>query len=235
FREESVRAGVETGVLAGERGAHRLVKAARVVQLPGTVQAILAARIDRLSPEEKSLLQSASVVGQDVPLAQLRAIAGLAEDVLARGLARLQSAEFIYEARLFPEVEFTFKHALTHEVAYGSLLHERQRALHGQVVDAIEDLYPNALAEHRDRLVHHAFRGGVWSKEGTYLRAHGEGAARQQTAEASAHGPESPGQLWWMGEPERALRAAERDQSVSASFGNFGMRVVSIRRLAQAN
>jgi class 3 adenylate cyclase/tetratricopeptide (TPR) repeat protein len=235
FLEESVRALVETGVLAGERGAHRLVKAARVIQLPETVQAILAARIDRLPPEEKSLLQSASVVGKDVPLAQLRAIAGLAEDVLARGLTHLQSAEFIYEARLFPEVEFTFKHALTHEVAYGSLLHERQRALHAQIVDAIEGLYPNALAEHRDRLVHHAFRGGLWSKAVTYLRDLGEVASREQIDDVMGKGPESPGQLWWMGEPERALRAAERDQSVSASFGNFGMRVVSICRLAQAN
>jgi class 3 adenylate cyclase/tetratricopeptide (TPR) repeat protein len=235
FLEESVRALAETGVFAGERGAYRLARAAPVVQLPGTVQAILAARIDRLPPEEKSLLQSASVVGKDVPLAQLRAISGLAEDVLARGLTHLQSAEFIYEARLFPEVEFTFKHALTHEVAYASLLHERQRALHAQIVDAIEGLYPNALAEHRDRLVHHAFRGGLWSKAVTYLRDLGEVASREEIDDVMGKGPESPGQLWWMGEHERALRAAERDLSVSTSFGNFGMRVVSICRLAQAN
>jgi class 3 adenylate cyclase/tetratricopeptide (TPR) repeat protein len=235
FLEESVRALAETGVFAGERGAYRLAGAAPVVQLPGTVQAILAARIDRLPPEEKSLLQSASVVGKDVPLAQLRAISGLAEDVLARGLTHLQSAEFIYEARLFPEVEFTFKHALTHEVAYASLLHERQRALHAQIVDAIEGLYPNALAEHRDRLVHHAFRGGLWSKAVTYLRDLGEVASREEIDDVMGKGPESPGQLWWMGEHERALRAAERDLSVSTSFGNFGMRVVSICRLAQAN
>ena len=235
FLEESVRALAETGVFAGERGAYRLARAAPVVQLPGTVQAILAARIDRLPPEEKSLLQSASVVGKDVPLAQLRAISGLAEDVLARGLTHLQSAEFIYEARLFPEVEFTFKHALTHEVAYASLLHERQRALHAQIVDAIEGLYPNALAEHRDRLVHHAFRGGLWSKAVTYLRDLGEVASREEIDDVMGKGLESPGQLWWMGEHERALRAAERDLSVSTSFGNFGMRVVSICRLAQAN
>jgi class 3 adenylate cyclase/tetratricopeptide (TPR) repeat protein len=235
FLEESMRALVETGVLAGERGAYRLVKAARVVQLPDTVQAILAARIDRLPPEEKSLLQSASVVGQNVPLPQLRAIAGLAEDDLTRGLAHLQSAEFIYEARLFPEVEFTFKHALTHEVAYASLLHERQRVLHGQVVDAIEGLYPNALVEHRDRLLHHAFRGELWSKAIVYLRDLGEVVSPEQIDDVMGKGPESPGQLWWMGEHERALRAAERDLTVSTSFANFGMRVVSICRLAQAN
>ena len=235
FLEESVRTLVETGVLAGERAAYRLVKAAQVVQLPETVQAILAARIDRLPPEEKSLLQSASVIGTNVPLAQLRAVAGLTEDVLARQLANLQSAEFVYEARLYPEAEFTFKHALTHEVAYASLLHERRRALHGRVIDAMEALYPNALAEHRDRLVHHAFRSELWSKAIVYLRDLGEAASPEQIDDVMGKGLESPGQLWWTGEHERALRAAERDLSVAASFGNFGMRVVSICRVAQAS
>jgi class 3 adenylate cyclase/tetratricopeptide (TPR) repeat protein len=235
FLEESVRALADTGVLAGERGAYRLLKSGQVVQLPETVQAILAARIDRLPPEEKSLLQSASVVGKNVPLAELRAIAGLAEDDLAQGLASLQSAEFIYEARLFPEVEYTFKHTLTHEVAYASLLHERRRVLHAKVVDAIETLHPDALAEHRDRLVHHAFRGELWSKAIAHLRDLVEVASPEQIDDVMGKGPESPGQLWWMGEHERALKAAERDLAVAASFGNFGMRVVSSCRLAQAN
>ena len=235
FLEESVRALADTGVLAGERGAYRLMKSGQVVQLPETVQAILAARIDRLPPEEKSLLQSASVVGKNVPLAELRAIAGLAEDDLAQGLASLQSSEFIYEARLFPEVEYTFKHTLTHEVAYASLLHERRRVLHAKVVHAIETLHPDALAEHRDRLVHHAFRGELWSKAIAHLRDLVEVASPEQIDDVMGKGPESPGQLWWMGEHERALKAAERDLAVAASFGDFGMRVVSSCRLAQAN
>jgi class 3 adenylate cyclase/tetratricopeptide (TPR) repeat protein len=235
FLEESVRALAETGVLAGERGAYRLVKAVQVIQLPGTVQAILAARIDRLPPEEKSLLQSASVVGKNVPLAELRAIAGLAENDLAQGLAHLQSSEFIYEARLFPDVEYTFKHTLTHEVAYAGLLNERRRGLHAKIVDAIESLHPDALAEHRARLVHHAFRGERWSKAIAYLRDLVEVASPDQIDDVMGKGPESPGQLWWIGEHDRALKAAERDLAVAASFGNFGMRVVSSCRLAQAN
>jgi predicted ATPase len=170
FLEESVRALVETGILAGERGAYRLTQPVQTLQVPPTVQAILAARIDRLPPEDKGLLQSASVVGKDVPLALLQAIADRPEGDLARGLGRLEAAELLYETRLFPDAEYTFKHALTHEVAYASLLGERRRALHARVVDAIERCYSDRLAEHRDQLVHHAFRGEVWSKALAYLR-----------------------------------------------------------------
>jgi class 3 adenylate cyclase/tetratricopeptide (TPR) repeat protein len=235
FLEESVRALLETGVLAGERGAYRLAGAVQVVQVPATVQAILAARIDRLSPEDKGLLQSASVIGAEVPLALLQAIADLPEDDVTRGLARLQSAEFVYETRLFPDVEYSFKHALTHEVAYASLLNERRRALHARVVEAIERLYPNALAEHRVRLVHHAFRGEVWSKALTHLRNLNEIASEAEIGEMMGIGPESPGRLWWTGEHDRAIKAAERDLAVAASFGNFGMRVASSCRLGYAH
>ena len=107
------------------------------------MQAVLAARIDRLPPEEKRLLQTAAVIGTEVPLPLLQAIAELPEAALHRGLAHLQAAEFLYETRLFPEPEYTFKHALTHEVAYGSLLQERRRVLHARIVEALEALRPS--------------------------------------------------------------------------------------------
>ena len=129
---------VETGVLVGEPGAYRLAQALPTIQVPATVQAVLAARIDRLPPEEKRLLQTAAVIGTEVPLPLLQAIAELPEAALHRGLAHLQAAEFLYETRLFPEREYTFKHALTHEVAYGSLLQERRRVLHARIVEALE-------------------------------------------------------------------------------------------------
>jgi class 3 adenylate cyclase len=125
FLEESVRTLVETGVLVGEPGAYRLAQALPTFQMPATVQAVLAARIDRLLPEVKRLLQTAAVIGTEVPLPLLQTIAEVPEAALHRGLAHLQAAEFLYETRLFPEPEYTFKHALTHEVAYGSLLLER--------------------------------------------------------------------------------------------------------------
>ena len=130
FLEESVRTLVETGMLVGAPGAYRLAQPLASLQMPATVQAVLAARIDRLPPEEKHVLQTAAVIGTEVPLPLVQAIAELPEAALHRSLAHLQAAEFLYETRLFPEREFTFKHALTHEVAYNGLLQERRRVLH---------------------------------------------------------------------------------------------------------
>src|SRR5262245_47220514 len=147
FLEESVRTLVETRVLQGERGAYHLGQALQSIQVPATVQAVLAARIDRLPPEEKGLLQTAAVIGHEVPLPLLQAIADRPEEVLHRSLAHLQATEFLYETRLFPERAYTFKHALTHEVAYGGLLHERRRALHTRIVEALEALAGDRAAE----------------------------------------------------------------------------------------
>jgi class 3 adenylate cyclase/tetratricopeptide (TPR) repeat protein len=177
FLEESVRTLVESQVLVGERGAYRLAKALPSIQVPATVQAVLAARIDRLPPEEKRLLQSASAIGKDVAFTLLQAIAELPEEALRRGLADLQAAELLYETSLFPELEYTFKHALTHEVVYGSLLQERRRALHATIVDALERLYPERVTEQVDLLAHHAFRGEVWGKAVPYLRQAGAKAS----------------------------------------------------------
>jgi predicted ATPase len=152
FLEESVRTLVETRVLAGDRGAHHLATASPTIQVPATVQAVLAARIDRLPPEEKQLLQSAAVIGKDVSLALLLAITEQGEVSVRRDLSHLQAAEFLYERRLLPDLEYTFKHALTHEVAYGSLLQDRRRALHARITEAIEALYPERLSEQIERL-----------------------------------------------------------------------------------
>jgi class 3 adenylate cyclase len=188
FLEESVRTLVETGVLVGEPGAYRLAKPVESLQVPATVHAVLAARIDRLSPAEKQLLQTAAVIGTEVPFALLQTIAELSEADLHRGLAHLQAAEFLYETRLFPEREFTFKHALTHEVAYNSLLQERRRVLHGRIVEALEALYAERLAEQVERLAHHAIRGEAWDKALAYNRQAGARvAARSAYREAVAY------------------------------------------------
>jgi len=201
FLEESVRTLVETGVLVGERGAYRLGQALPTIQVPATVQAVLAARIDRLPPEEKRLLQIAAVIGTEVPLPLLQAIAELPEEALHRSLAHLQAAEFLYETRLFPEQEYTFTHALTHEVAYGSLLLERRRGLHARLVEALETLAPERMGEQVERLAHHAVRGEVWDKAVTYCQqagarafdhaAFGEAVGYfEQALQALAHLPE---------------------------------------------
>ena len=170
FLEESVRTLVEIRALEGTRGAYRLVKSVETIRVPPTVQAILATRIDRLPATEKQLLQAAAVIGKDVPFDLLRAIANVSEDELYRGLARLQAAELVYESRLFPDLEYTFKHALTHEVAYASLLLDRRVSLHAQIVEAVETLYRDRLNEHVERLAHHSAQGRMWDKALGYLR-----------------------------------------------------------------
>ncbi len=218
FLEESVRTLAETKALIGERGAYRLAQDATAIQVPATVQAILAARIDRLSPEDKRLLQAASVIGKDVPFALLLAIAELAEEDLRRGLAHLQAAEFLYETSLFPDLEYTFKHALTHEVTYGGLLQERRRDLHARLVDAIETLHRDRLGEQIERLAHHALRGEVWEKAVHYLRQAGlKAAARSALPEAPGlvrAGAEAPRGA--AGEPVHA-RAGLRDPPRAAA------------------
>src|SRR5207248_6785171 len=179
FLEESLQTLVETQVLVGVRGGYRLVHPLASLQVPGTVQAVLAARIDRLPLEEKHLLQTAAVIGNDVPLPLLQDMAELPEVGLHRGLSHLQAAEFLYETRLFPEREYTFKHALTHEVAYGSLLQERRRGLHARIIEALEALAPDRVAEQIERLAHHALRGEVWDKALTYCRQAGKKAMAQ--------------------------------------------------------
>jgi len=188
FVEESVRTLVETGALSGTRGAYQPAQPITAVQVPASVQAVLAARIDRLSPDDKRLLQAAAVVGKDVPSSLLHAISDHDDTDLRAGLTRLQAAEFLYETRLFPDLEYTFKHALTHEVAYGGVLHERRRALHAQIVGAVETLHSDRLAEHAERLAHHAFRGGEWEKAIRYGReAAMKAVGRSTNHEATAY------------------------------------------------
>ena len=146
----------------------------------------MAARIDRLSPEDKRLLQAASTVGKDIPFNLLQAIADRSEHDLRQALTRLQAAEFLYEARLFPDLEHTFKHALTHEVAYGGLLQERRRILHARIACAIEELYADRLIEQAERLAYHAVRGEDWSRAAKYSHLAGERAMAQARYAAAA-------------------------------------------------
>jgi class 3 adenylate cyclase/predicted ATPase len=206
FLEESVRTLVETNVLAGVRGSYHLTRPIESTQVPATVQAVLAARIDRLPPEEKRLLQSAAVIGKDVPFVLLQFIVDESEEELRAGIARLQAAEFLYETSLFPDLEYTFKHALTHEVAYGSVLQERRRVLHAQIVEAIERLYPDRLAEQVELLAHHASRGELREKAVEYLRqAGGKSSARSAYKEAASYFKQALQALKHLSETRQAL------------------------------
>jgi DNA-binding winged helix-turn-helix (wHTH) protein/tetratricopeptide (TPR) repeat protein len=221
FLEESIRTLVDTQILVGAPGAYRLAPHVGAaprgrpeednhrrlpvpleIRVPATVQAVLAARIDLLAPEDKHLLQMAAVIGSEVPFALLHVLAGQADERLRTGLSHLQAAEFLYETRLFPESAYTFKHALTQEVAYGSLLPERRRTLHARIVETLETLAGNRPDDQVERLAHHALRGEIWEKVVRYARqagtraadrsAYGQaGAFFDQAMDALAHLPES--------------------------------------------
>ena len=185
FLEESVRTLVETGVLVGEPGAYRLAHALPTCRCqppcrPSWRRASTACRRRRsaCSRPRRSLVRRC-------PCPSCRPLPRLPEEPLHRGLTHLQAAEFLYETRLFPELAYTFKHALTQEVAYGSLLQERRRALHARIVEALEALAGDRVAEQVERLAHHALRGEVWDKALAYCRQAGEKAlARSAHREA---------------------------------------------------
>ncbi|WP_342736298.1 adenylate/guanylate cyclase domain-containing protein [Bradyrhizobium sp. B117] len=188
FVEEIVRALIDRGLLEGTRGRYRLARSFSSVDIPPTVQAVLAARIDALPAAEKRLLQEAAVIGHDATFNLLHAICGQTEGELRGLLDNLQTADFLYTTRLFPELQYTFKHSLTHDVAYSGMLRERRREIHTRVVDAMEKLYADRVGEQAERLAYHAVRGELREKAMQYLRQAGKKAAgRLALSEARAY------------------------------------------------
>ena len=156
--------------------------------IPDTIQAVLAARIDRLPPEEKRLLQTAAVMGPEVPIALLQVLGELSEETLQQGLRHLQTAEFLYETSLFPERVYTFKHALTHEVAYGGLLQERRRVLHARIAQALLERFPETAETRPELLAHHYTAAGVHDQAIQYWERAGQRAnERSAYVEAIDH------------------------------------------------
>ena len=206
FLEESVRAAVETGVLVGDRGDYRLARSVHDVQAPATVHAVLEARIGRLTPDDKAILQTAAAIGKDVPFPLLRVVADLPEPQLSAGLVRLQRSELLVETTLVPELAYAFKHALSHEVCYAGILPERRRALHARIMAAIEQVSAARLTEKVDRLAHHALAGEVWDKAVSYFRQAGaKAAARSAYREAVASFEQALGALTHVAESREMI------------------------------
>jgi class 3 adenylate cyclase/tetratricopeptide (TPR) repeat protein len=179
FAEESVRSLVEAGVLVGEKAAYRPGLRIDEIRIPSTVQNVVADRIDRLPIEEKHLLQTAAVIGVIVPARLLRAVTELPEGDLQTYLTHLQAGEFLYESNLFPELEYTFKHALTNEVAYGALVRERTVFLHAKIVNALENIVGSNLQDHIETISQHAYRGELWERAVVYSWQSGEKASQR--------------------------------------------------------
>jgi tetratricopeptide (TPR) repeat protein len=178
FMEETVQALVEDGSLE-RNGTARLVRSIEQLKIPPTVQGILAARIDNLPPEEKELLQTLAVIGNEFQLSLAREVTGKTGDELNRMLADLQLREFLYEQPAMGDVEYTFKHALTHDEAYKSLLTDRRKLLHESTGHAIETLYSEELYDHLSELAHHFDLSGNVRKAAEYLSRAGYKAAEQ--------------------------------------------------------
>jgi tetratricopeptide (TPR) repeat protein len=165
FIEEIVQSLVESGALVGTRGAYRLVEPVERLSVPSTVQNVLAARIDRLAEREKSVLQRTSVIGKTFSLRLIETIADLPAPDVSTALDRLVDAEFLYEESFHPEMEYSFKHPLTQEVAYESQLGEQRRRLHRALAGQLEDLYAERLDEKAALLAHH------WEAAGEVVQA----------------------------------------------------------------
>ncbi len=173
FLEECVQALAETGALEGEPGAYRFTRSTLALEVPRTVRATIASRIDRLRYEDKRLLQAASVIGDEVPMRLLEAVADVPAEQVRRGVEQLEAAGLLDRRALFPDLIYGFRHALVHDVAYDSLLHDRRRSLHARILEAIERFYAGRLAEQTERLAHHAFLGEVWDRAVGYCREAG--------------------------------------------------------------
>jgi class 3 adenylate cyclase/predicted ATPase len=186
FMEEMVRALFDQGVLT-RNGAVKLTKPLASIQIPPTVQGIVAARIDQLAPSEKELLQTLAVMGKEFPFGLVRRVVARVENEITQDLDSLQLGEFIYERPAFPESEYTFNHALTQEVAYNSLLFERRRELHERTATALEELFADKLDEQVDALAHHYSRSGNAVKAIGFLRRAAE-QARARSAYDDAIG-----------------------------------------------
>ncbi len=179
FIEEVVQALVEQGVLVGDRGNYRVERMWNELQLPTTVQGVLAARIDRLTSEEKHLLQQLAVIGRRFPVNLVQEVVSLEETEFFRILAALQAKEFLYEQPAFPHVEYHFKHALTKDVAYGTVLHQQRKVLHESTGHAMEALYQESLDHHYNELAHHFSESGNAEKAVAYLHLAGQQAVQR--------------------------------------------------------
>jgi predicted ATPase len=187
FIEEIVQALFDDGTLV-RNGAVRVTRPLADLRLPATVQGILASRIDRLPAAQKDLLHTLAVIGRESPMRLFAQVAGISETELMEDLAILRAGEFVYEQVATADVEYVFKHALTQEVAYNSLLIERRKVLHERTAQSLETMFASQLEDHLSELAHHYSRSRNTAKAVEYLQRAGQQAAqRSANAEAISH------------------------------------------------
>ena len=232
FVEEVVKTLLDVGALRRDNGRYRVVQGLAEARVPDTIQDIMMARLDRLGDEGKRTVQLAAVIGRQFLVRLLERIADLARP-LEGLLMELQTLELIYRQGLLPEPAYVFKHAMIQEVAYNSLLLRQRRALHQAVGVAIEELYPERLAEHYEELAHHFTQGEVWAKALEYSTLAGDRAVDAfANAEAKTHYARAlqAAHLTPSLEPGAVARLHAKDGAVLAVLGEFGGAVVAYQQ-----
>ena len=198
FVEEMVRTLSETGVLDGTSGNFRTSALVNHIQIPDSIQPVLAARIDRLSAEPKEILQVAAVIGNDFDVPLLAEALGRSPTQLAPHLAVLESGDFIFAKKRTTVARFAFRHVLIQEATYRSLLSTKRQQIHAAIAGGIENLYPQRLKEEAEALAHHSFEGRLWEPAVTKSQAGGPEGNRARRAPAGGPmdrgGAGSPGQ-----------------------------------------
>jgi adenylate cyclase len=257
FIEELVQALVEAGSLQGERGAYRLVAAVDEAAVPVSVQAVLSARIDRLSPREKAVLQAAAVIGKEFPQPVLERVVDLQPPELEDALRNLIAGEFVYEQELYPEAMYSFKHPLTLEVAYGSQLRERRGKVHAAVARAIAELYPDRLDERAALVAGHweaaaetleaarwHARAAAWAGYNDPAEALGQWRGVRELADALPESAETTAlglaarifllhYGWRLGiSPEEAQALFSEAERIATKAGDVGSRVILLATYA---
>ena len=185
FIEETVRTLVENGALRLRAGGYELTRQIPEIQIPETVQSVIAARIDSLDPKRKSLLQIASVIGSDIPIVLLREVVDLSEPELQKLLAELKAAQFLYETPNPIYAQLKFRHALVHEIAYGSLISARRQMLHARVLRGMEAQFRDSTLDVVESLAHHAFNAALWDEAVNYLCQAGDKAVEFSAYQAA--------------------------------------------------
>jgi class 3 adenylate cyclase/tetratricopeptide (TPR) repeat protein len=236
FLEECVHNLIQRGLLAAGRGAHRLAGSVTELDVPPSIRSLLEGRLDQLSPQSKHVLQCAAVIGPQVPVWLLQEIVDLPEEEVLAVLAQLRDLGLIDQIMGFPEPSYAFHHSLTHDVAYGSLLHDRRRALHGRVVEAMERESPEDRSVTVEQLAQHSMHGGLWAKAVEYLRESGNqalstGGSREaveflnQALRTASHLPSAP-------ETRRLAINLREDLSRALTVAGQSLPVVALLREA---
>src|SRR5262249_35357019 len=236
FVEEVTKTLLDLGVLRRESDGYRMVKGGSEISVPDTIQGIIMSRLDRLGEDGKRTVQLASVIGRQFLVRLLERIADLRGE-LEGLLGELKSLEIIYEQGLLPEPAYIFKHAVIQDVAYQSLLVQRRRELHRAVGQAIEDLYPDRIADHCEELAHHFWQGEQWDKALDYLVRSGERAQRAYANQAAldyfARALEAAGRIETGAPPQRLVEIRERRSQVYVGITRYADAIAEAEQMVE--